>query len=75
MDPEEPEIITCDCGHECEKGEEHRINGETLCQKCFERYRSDLIWKMESLFRDIFTEDDLAIIYDEDLLSEVNLRS
>lgn len=39
----------------------------------FERYRSDLIWKMESLFRDIFTEDDLAIIYDEDLLSEVNL--
>ncbi|MFQ8581088.1 MAG: hypothetical protein ACLSFJ_08285 [Holdemania filiformis] len=73
MDPEEPEIITCDCGHECEKGEEHRINGETLCPKCYAKYRSDLIRKMETLFRGNFTEDDLTIIYDEDLLSEVNL--
>lgn len=70
LDPEESESIICDCGHECEDGDEHKVNGETKCPKCYARYLTKLHEKYLEVMKTKFTEEELDIMYEEGMLED-----
>lgn len=60
----------CDCGHTCETGEEHKVEGETLCPECYARRLAELHEKYLEVMKSKFTEEELDIMYDEGILED-----
>lgn len=61
----------CDCGHSCEAGDEHKVNGESLCPDCYSKFVDSLRKKCSQIIQAKFEKEELEIMCEEGILGDV----
>ncbi len=68
MEPDESFLITCECGHKCEVEEAHEVYGDSMCPSCYQKYIDELKLRYQLALKKEFSEEELRIMYVEDIL-------
>ena len=61
----------CDCGRECETGEEHKVFGGTMCPNCYSKFVENLRNECSQIIQTKFEKEEIEIMCEEGILGNV----